>query len=99
MSWDLPFSEPIPLPDGGSLNRLLDAGAYISALPKKEHDAQPWQSAMHCLLQAADNGGPIEFARISMMQALYPKGTPVYQYVDKDPKSRNSYQAGEGSQT
>ena len=91
MSWDLPFSDPIPLPDGGSLKRLIDAGAYISALPKKEHDAPPWQSAMHYLLQAADNGGPIEFARIGMMQALYPKGTPVYHSVDRDPKWRNNY--------
>jgi hypothetical protein len=90
MSWDLPFSHPIPLPDGGTLNRLL-AGAYISALPKNVHDAKEWQSAMHCLLQAADHGGPIEFARLGMMQALYPKGTPVYRHVDKAPKWRNNY--------
>ncbi|MCW2783324.1 MAG: hypothetical protein JWR35_3773 [Marmoricola sp.] len=91
MSWDRPFADPIPLPDGGALKRLLDAGAYISALSEKEHGAKEWQTAMHCLLQAADNGGPIEFARISMMQALYPKGTPVYHYVDKAPKWRNNH--------
>ncbi|MGM4886323.1 hypothetical protein [Tardiphaga sp. 11_C7_N12_6] len=44
---------------------------------------------MHVLIQAADHGGPIEFARLGMMQALYPKGTPVYHSVDKDPKWRN----------
>lgn len=89
MSWDPPFADPIPLPEGGALKRLLDAGAYISALPKDFHDAKERQSAMHCLLQAADHGGPIEFARIGMMQALYPRGTPVYKSVDKDPKWRN----------
>jgi hypothetical protein len=91
MSWDLPFADPIPLPHGGTLKRLLDAGAYISALPKHVHDAKEWQCAMYCLLQAADHGGPIEFARLGMMQALYPKGTPVYRPVDKDPKCRNNY--------
>jgi hypothetical protein len=40
---------------------------------------------MHVLIQAADHGGPIEFARLGMLQALFPKGTPVYHSVDKDP--------------
>jgi hypothetical protein len=53
------------------------------------HDSAPWQNAMFVLIQTADHGGPIEFARLGMMQALFPKGTPVYHSVDKDPKWRN----------
>ena len=52
------------------LKTLRDAVAYISKLPKAEHDAKEWQTAMHCLIEAADSGGPIEFARMGMLQAI-----------------------------
>jgi hypothetical protein len=41
------------------------------------------------LIQAADHGGPIEFARLGIMQALFPRGMPVYRTVKKDPVWRN----------
>jgi hypothetical protein len=91
MTWSARFPDPIPLPDGGQLRTLKDAGAYITALPKRTHDSSSWQNAMHVLIQAADHGGPIEFACLGMMQALFPKGTPVHHSVDKDPKWRNRY--------
>jgi hypothetical protein len=84
MTWSARFPDPIPLPDGGQLRTLKDAGAYITALPKRTHDSSSWQNAMHVLIQAADHGGPIAFARLGMMQALFPKGTPVHHSVDKD---------------
>lgn len=90
MSWSIRFPEPIALPGGGELRTLQDAGAYITKLPKQTHDSQPWQSAMYVLIQAADHGGPIEFARLGMLQALFPKGTPVYHSVDKDPVWRQA---------
>ncbi len=83
MPWSTPFPSPIVLPDGGEIVTLRDAGAYIMKLPKAQHDSAAWQSAMQVLIQAADHGGPIEFARIGMLQALFPKGTPVYRSVDK----------------
>jgi hypothetical protein len=70
---------------------IRDAGAYITSLPLKIHDAQAWQSAMHVLIQAADFGGPMEFARLGMVQALNPKQDPVYQPAKKDPVWRNNY--------
>jgi hypothetical protein len=70
LSWDQFFSDPVPTPGGMDLKTLRDAGAYISKLHKSEHEATEWQTAMHCLIQAADHGGPIEFARMGMMQAL-----------------------------
>jgi hypothetical protein len=70
LSWDQFFSDPVPTPGGIDLKTLRDAGAYISKLHKSEHETDEWQTAMHCLIQAADHGGPVEFARMGMMQAL-----------------------------
>lgn len=70
MSWDQRFSEPIVVPKGKTLATLRDAGDYISKLPKAEHEAMAWQTAARCLMQAADSSGPIEFARIGILQAL-----------------------------
>lgn len=69
--WDACFAEPIPLPDGGLLASLRDAGSYITKLPKTEHDAREWQTAMHVLIEAADHGGPVSFARLGVSQALH----------------------------
>jgi hypothetical protein len=91
MSWDIHFPNPIETPSGKWLITLRDAGAYIAKLPKYQHDIPAWQTAMHVLIQAADNFGPIEFARLGMMQALYPKGEPVYHSRSDDPKWRNNY--------
>jgi hypothetical protein len=92
VSWSTRFPDPIILPAGGKLVTLQDAGEYITGLPNQTHDAPPWQNAMHVLIQAAEYDGPIEFARLGMLQALYPKGTPVYHSSDKNPvwhRSRN----------
>jgi hypothetical protein len=34
MSWSRAFDDPIPLPGGGELRTLRDAGEYVTALPK-----------------------------------------------------------------
>ena len=46
MNWSSPFDEPIKLPDGRKLVTLRDAGNYITKLPKAEHEAPEWQTAM-----------------------------------------------------
>jgi hypothetical protein len=91
MSWDIHFPNPIQTPSGKFLITLRDAGAYITKLPKDQQGAQPWQTAARCLLQAVDNHGPIEFARLGMMQALYPKGEPIYRSRSTEPKWRNNH--------
>lgn len=91
MSWDLKFPKPIELPKGRPLATLRDAATYITKLPKAEHDATPWQTAMFVLIQAADHHGPIDFARIGMMQALHRHEEKVYDKSRKDPKWRNNY--------
>jgi len=39
-------------------------------LPKAEHTAAEWQSAMEALILVATLGGPTMFARIGVMRAL-----------------------------
>ena len=78
MSWDIAFPEPVPVPKGKPLATLRDAGAYVASLPKKTHDTASWQTVIECLLLVADKGGPPEFARLALEQALRPKGEPVY---------------------
>ena len=90
MSWDIKFPEPIPVPDGHPLVTLRDAGAYVTSLPLKIHDAKAWQTVMECLLLVADKGGPPEFARLALEQALRPKPEPVYRPHRTEPKWRNS---------
>ncbi|WP_314946403.1 hypothetical protein [Bradyrhizobium cosmicum] len=65
--WGRPFEVPIEV-DGRKLMTLLDAGEYITALPKKEHAAPEWQAAMQALILVAEGGGPTMMARI--MRAL-----------------------------
>ena len=70
MSWDRPCAGPIELPEGKKLVPLRDAALYITKLPKAEHDAEEWQSAMETLLLVAEHDGPTMFARIGVMRAL-----------------------------
>lgn len=66
--WQREFQDPIPLPDGRLLVKLIDAGDYITTLPKAVHTAPEWQAA--ALLLVVERGGPTMFARIGFMQAL-----------------------------
>ncbi|BAL76697.1 hypothetical protein [Bradyrhizobium cosmicum] len=49
---------------------LRDAGEYTTALPKNEHDAPEWRTAMKALLPVVERGGPTMFARIDVLRAL-----------------------------
>ena len=53
MPWSARSEEPIPPPNGGELVTLKDAGTYITKLPKAEHDAPEWQTAMEALILVA----------------------------------------------
>jgi hypothetical protein len=58
------------LPDGAKLVTLRQAAQFILKLPKTEYGVREWQTAMRVLIEAADHGGSITFARIGMTQAL-----------------------------
>lgn len=89
MSWDTKFPEPIAVAGRRPLVTLRDAATYVTGLPKSDQDLPRWQTAIHVLIQAADAGGPLEFARLGMMQALNPR-VPVYDTSRKDPRWRNT---------
>jgi hypothetical protein len=82
--WRRRFDDPIPLGRGRQLVTLQDAGAYITKLPKAEHDADEWQAAMEALLLVVEHGGPTMFARIGVMQALNRKVERVFNPDRKD---------------
>jgi hypothetical protein len=68
MSWHLCFDEPIALEGGTALASLRDAIAYLAqSIPETEHLMKEVQAAAHCVAEAAENGGPLLFARIGMM--------------------------------
>jgi hypothetical protein len=83
--WSRKFDEPIPLPKGRQLVTLKDAGTYITKLPKAEHTAAEWQTAMKVLILVATHGGPTMFARIGIMQALNRHVERVFDPSRKDP--------------
>ena len=70
MAWSRAFDAPVPLPDGGEITTLREAGEYITDLPAKEHDKPHWQTAMRHLMSAAEHGGIVMLADIAMRQAL-----------------------------
>jgi hypothetical protein len=82
--WGRPFDDPIAV-DGRKLATLRDAGEYIAALPKKEHDAPEWQAAMQALILVAEGGGPTMFARIGVMRALNRHYVPEFNPKGKEP--------------
>jgi hypothetical protein len=67
--WSRKFDDPIDLARGRQLATLQDAGNYITGLPRTEHMAPEWQTAMQALMIVA-RGGPTMLARIGFMQAL-----------------------------
>ena len=48
--WKRPFDDPIALPNGRALFTLEDAGAYITELPKADHQLDEWQAAIESLM-------------------------------------------------
>jgi hypothetical protein len=72
VSWDQPFAEPIMLlEDGVKLATLRDAIAHLATLiPKAERNLPEILTASDLLTNAAEHGGPVEFARIATLQAI-----------------------------
>ena len=63
--WQRPFDYPIPLPRGRRLVTLHDAASHIMKLPKAEQNHEARQTAIACLIMAAEGRGPLMHARAS----------------------------------
>jgi hypothetical protein len=61
----------IPVPHGGELRALRDAGNFIDKLPKREHGAPAWDAAIEAFMLVAEHGGDTHVARIGIMRALW----------------------------
>jgi len=59
------------LPRGRQLITLKHAADCVTKLPKAEQKHERWQTAMSCLIMAAERRGPLLNAQIGMMQALH----------------------------
>ena len=71
MSWDDRFAEPILLEDGTKLANLRQAIAHLAKfIPKAERDLPQVLTASNIMTKAAEQGGPVEFARIATLQAI-----------------------------
>src|ERR1700722_7132462 len=69
--WSRSLEDPIDLPDGRKLLTLKNAADYIMKLPKAEQKHEKWQTAINCLIMAAEGRGPVMHARIGVLQALH----------------------------
>jgi hypothetical protein len=70
MSWDRPFAQPVPLPKGPPAQTLREAANYIRTLPQSERERQEWRLAIQMLIDAAEDRGPMLFARMGIVRAL-----------------------------
>jgi hypothetical protein len=86
VSWDRPFDQPLPLPGVAPARTLRDAASYVRKLPVSERDRQEWRLAIHMLIEAAEDRGPIMFARMGMLRAI--EREPQRRPTDRRP-SRN----------
>jgi hypothetical protein len=68
--WSSRFEDPIPLPDGRTLSTLREAGDYITNLSKAEQDLEEWQTAIGCLIGAAEGRDFLMHAHVSVLPAL-----------------------------
>jgi hypothetical protein len=87
VSWSLRFVEPIVLADGVKLATLRDAIAHLGkAIPKSDHEMPAVLTAAELLTNAAEHGGPVEFARIATLQALNRHAVRVFNPDRKETK-------------
>jgi hypothetical protein len=78
VSWDRPFDQPVPLPSGPPARTLRDVANYIRKLCKTEQGAPQWQTAVQMLMDAAEDRGPMMFAKMAVLQAINPNVQRVF---------------------
>jgi hypothetical protein len=84
VSWDRPFDQPVPLPSGAPARTLRDAANFIKKLPKAEHDSLEWRLAVHMLIEAAEDRGPMLLARMGILRATNRDVERVFDASRKD---------------
>jgi hypothetical protein len=85
MSWERPFYQPVPLPGERPARTLRDAGNYIRKLREMERDTPEWRLAIQMLIDAAEDRGPVLFAKMGIDRALNRKAEDAINPERKDP--------------
>lgn len=86
MSWSLRFSDPIILKDGAKLATLREAVAYLGkTVPRADRNMPAVLTAAQILTAAAEQGHPVEFARVATLQAINRHAVRVFDPARKDP--------------
>jgi hypothetical protein len=70
VSWERPFDQPVPLPSVPPARTLRDAANYIKKLPASERDVPEWRLAIQMLIDAAEDRGPMLFAKMGIHRAV-----------------------------
>jgi hypothetical protein len=91
--WSRPFEDSIQL-HGRQFVTLEDADNYITGLPRAEHMAPEWQTAMQALMIVA-LGGPTLLVRIGVMRALHRHD--VREFTDRKELALGQAEAQAGS--
>jgi hypothetical protein len=85
VSWDSRFAEPIEMPGGVTLASLREAIVHlVNTVPASERSMPAVLTAAELITSAAENGSPIEFARIATLRALNRHVAPVVDPARKD---------------
>jgi hypothetical protein len=85
VSWDRPFDQPIPLPSGPPARTLRDAVNYIRKLSTSARDTPEWRLAVQMLIDAAEDRGPMLFAKMGIHRAVNRNVVRVFNPDRKDP--------------
>jgi hypothetical protein len=85
VSWERPFDQPVPLPGQRPARTLRDAGNYIRELPQSQRSTREWRLAVQMLIDAAEDRGPVLFAKMGMDRALNRKVKEAINPDRKDP--------------
>jgi hypothetical protein len=88
MTWNRPFDDPIPVPGGRQLVTLQDAADFIMRLTQAEQNHERWQTAIACLIGAAEGRDFMLHARVGMLRALnHAKPKPIAEARHKPTKT------------
>jgi hypothetical protein len=71
VTWERPFDKPVPWPKGAPARTLRDAANYVRKLPALERDTPECRLAIQMLIDAAEDRGPMLFAKIGIERAFY----------------------------
>jgi hypothetical protein len=85
VTWERPFDQPVPLPNSPPARTLRDAAIYIRKLPASERDNPECRLAIQLLIDAAEDRGPMLFAKVGIERAFYRKAQPI-----SPPKTSNT---------